>query len=118
MGKCYKVVRGRTDRIGGLWSAVIFEKYLRTKYVVGEWVKALEFAAARGYHLLAFDNRHAAEDFARDRTDAQVWECEVQGVIRDLPPSGVSNLFGGRQDFLWPPNTIMAEKIKLTKRVG
>lgn len=79
----YKVVReywrnGEKMLISSMASGLAM-----TVYKPGEFVKAPEWLAKRGYHLLVFDDFDAALNFCGAHED--VWECQCKEEV-PLPP--------------------------------
>ena len=93
-------------------------------YIPEEWVRAPEWLAKQGYHLLVFQSEEEARFWASSSQD--VWECELEGYTDSLPPR--MNLQGlNKGNFLylettcdegWPEDTAMARRVKLLQIVS
>ena len=114
--KYYKVVR---EEDGKRYSLIVHGKAC-VEYVPGEWTKAPEWLARRGYHLLVFTDFDKARYWCENETD-EVWECEVKDVIEELPLMlDIKALACGRafNSFsCFPKETVMAREVKLVKLV-
>lgn len=60
----------------------------RVQYRVGKWVKAPDWLAEKGYHLFVFDTLENAtrEASGHNPSFVNIWECEIRGLFRTLPP--------------------------------
>lgn len=92
-------------------------------YQPGHWVCAPFWLVSAGYHLTCFGSLEKALKFRNDCLCEEVWLCEARGLITDLPPMMI--IYPLRHGDMtlktysdWPPGTIMAEGIKLIRRVG
>ena len=127
MKKYWKVVRN----VGGKrYSCIVVAINKKTvhcrEYPTGFFTQPAPSAAKRGYLLTCFNKKAAALDFVKDLRgwcrdpgkQLEVWEADAIGVSKKLPRFADLN----RNIFVeagwgWPDHTVMAEKIKLVRRV-
>ena len=96
-------------------------------YKVGEWVRAPEWLASFGYHLLVFNNYEQAKRFASFYENVYIFRCEVRNIvplanclIPAVVSSGLSEFKMGLANYSehhgwWPADTVMAEEVKLVE---
>jgi len=123
--KVFKVVKPIE---GDLYHSCVARVWAGVDYRPGEWAEPPEWLDRRGYFLTAFSELEDAERFLLEVAPwnfprPQVWEAEVDGVRKMLPPILVGDLLEERQDVFdcfskWPKGTIMARRIKLIRRVA
>jgi len=120
----FKIVRVASKYVPGkmpkLMSSVI-QGDLALQYKPLKWTRAKWRARRRGYHPLVFDTYlHATEMAAGNPAGMyEVWCCEIDGVVENIPPSGMAHPLGRslRLGGDWPVGTIMAKRVKLLRRV-
>jgi hypothetical protein len=113
----------------GTLTSVVARRFLRVKYVPGEWVEA------KIGGLLAFSNLENAREFVEVFNGAtfypflQIWRCEVADPVA-LPDGGLyyfnlrasfaRRLWSGgrpRQTIEWPAGTAAFRRIKLIEKI-
>ena len=116
----YKVVK----RQGNKLTSAIVSGQAETEYIPGEWAQAPDWLAKDAYGLTVFLALHEAISFSRSMSWLEIWECEVENLYLPLVPIySTSFLARGRRIrpyapvARWPPGTMMAERIKLTRRM-
>ena len=141
--KCFKVVRTTKEVKGNLLKvgperliSAMNPKPFRTTYKIGERVKAPDFLAEKGYHLLAFSNEQDAYHFLYRMwmSKGKVFEAEGTDLIISIPlfldTSRWDNGWGKalEDDLLWmidehtvsdgwPKGTLMFKEITLLKEL-
>lgn len=136
----YKVV---TEINGKFFSAILDTSHgnLRREYSKKFWTIAPYYAGLHGYLIVGFEDLVSAEIWRELFVDCdcrlKIFKCHAVGVTNELPPllSLYHTVFGylkandfHREKFFynqrifdsignWPPGTVMAEKIKLVKRI-
>lgn len=121
-----KVVRVEDD--GKLVSVLALGKAM-VEYKPGEWVESPAWLAEKGYFLTVFDSvKHAKKFIYRNSFDivaeVEIWECETDGVVDNMPRRGTLPELGEGIISIptsgnppWPAGTVMARRVRLTKRV-
>jgi hypothetical protein len=123
----FKVVRPLGDDLVSIaaYNDGLYLYSAQATYIPDEWAEAPEQMASFGYHLTAFQELKNARKFfvynGYSSVAAQVWECEIDEQV-ELPKRlklSVWHLDGVMEPlgFGWPDNTIMAKRIKITRRV-
>lgn len=105
--------------------SVAAEGKASVEYYEGKWVKAPEWLWQKGYGLVVFDNKLAAESFWEEclfkQKRIELWVVEAKGRIKKLPPMlQIDYLRLGKlkPDFCnWPLGTEMYKQVKLLKRL-
>ena len=135
MNKFYKVVR--VDReTGKRYSAFVGVGVNRRKYFTNRFTSPEKGMDKKGYWLACFDNKDCAISFVTNkvhprkyRDELEIWEIEVKNIKRKIPPGYpfviVSGGFFKNKMFkkyppkanCWFPNTVMAQKVKLIKKI-
>lgn len=110
----YKVVHRYKTNILTSYAA---EGQSEVKYEPGEFAKAPEWLAEKGYHLLVFDHLDAALDFS---PKAEVWRAEAEEEMELPKRLTFASLFGGfikTYEDNWPKGTHMYKRVKLLEKV-
>lgn len=106
-----------TSKFGDIPGSCFMTGAAHVVYSRHKFVRAPEWLAKKGYHLLCFRNPRAAMSFAGQ--GEKVWEVLGRGAKRSLPDSrylydlsqGVLGPLHGKG--WWSKGTIMVEEVKL-----
>ena len=141
--KCFKVVRTTSEVKGRSLKirpkrliSVISPEPFRTTYKIGERVKAPDFLAEKGYHLLAFSNEQDAYHFVYRvwMSKGRVFEAEGTDLVISIPlfldtswwdngwkKSNADDLLWMIDEHTvsdgWPKGTLMFKEITLLKEL-
>ena len=132
MNKFYKVVRV-DPQTGKRYSA--FVGVGRREYFTDRFTIPAKIMDQKGYWLACFDNKDCAISFVTNKVHPQkyldeleIWEIKAKNIKRKIPPGysfvSVSGGFYKNKMFKkyprvnnWFPNTVMAQKVKLIKKI-
>jgi len=101
------------------YSAVVSRK-AQVRYYINRWIKAPDWLADQGYHIIVFNKKSDAKIFAESRYNfdsLEIFKCIVKNEIKGKTYCSLLSLQNGtiRQDInsSWPQGTHIFEKIKL-----
>ena len=121
MSEYYKVVNNTGGRLS---SAMADPSPFSIRYIPGKWVKACDYFATRGYHLLVFNHLGKAESFyvVNHLTNScEIWSCAIKDKVNLPKICHIYSLSLGllriRPCGLWPIATVMAKEVKLIERI-
>ncbi len=117
----YKIIKKDGKQLCSSW--VTGEA--QVTYVKGKWMKAPEWLAGLGYHLLVYKTlEEAVEDclMLNFMCSCEIWKCRVKGIIKNMPPAGSTDKLAhghlyAANFYRWPVGTVMVQSLKLTKKV-
>ena len=126
----YKIVRINDD---GLRMSLNAYGELKTEYPVNLWVQAPAIMRRHHHYLLVYDNLHDANVIYKKLNDwyhpvrFELWECSVRDTMK--PTYFVFNISDWHRNNFRKPNgrespgsdwdkgTVMAKRVKLTRKV-
>jgi hypothetical protein len=128
--KYYKVVRNVRGRLFSVDLYRKSNKSLCLEYFDRKLTKADELLLNLGYGICCFSIKGEAEIFCRNMglySNTELWACAISAQLDKLQKFMSHNKFLKRYwfkskfymlvDATWPKGTVMAEQIKLTKRI-